>query len=218
MLPTCGASGGVRRFATPRTTTARPVDLGIIMKILMPLSRLIACLFLLCLSQIAAAQSSYKLNPGDVLQIDVWNEDSLSREALVLPDGYISFPLAGNIKVGGHTSADAADELAKALGKYLKDAPQVTIAIKQLSGNKVYVLGKVNRPGEYPINRPTDVMQALAMAGGLNSFAAENDINILRRNENGKQVAIPFEYGEVKDGDDLKTNILLQSGDVVVVR
>jgi polysaccharide export outer membrane protein len=87
-----------------------------------------------------------------------------------------------------------------------------------LDGNKIYVLGKVQRPGEFPMNRQTDIMQALALAGGLNQFAAENKIVVLRRDSNGVQKAIPFEYGEVKGGDELQTNILLQSGDVVVVR
>ena len=84
------------------------------------------------------------------------------------------------IKVGGVTSVEASTALADALGKYLKDVPTVTISVLQLAGNKIFVLGKVNRPGEFPINRPTDVMQALAMAGGLNTFASENGINILR--------------------------------------
>ena len=188
------------------------------MRKLTDLSRVFVSLVLIVCGQAAFAQPSYKLNPGDVLHIDVWNEETLTREITVLPDGFISFPLAGTVKLGGLTTVEAGEALADALGKYLKDEPTVTVSVLQLAGNKIYVIGKVNRPGEFPINRPTDVMQALAMAGGLNAFASENSINVLRRKENGDQVAIPFEYGEVKDGDKLKTNILLQSGDVVVVR
>ena len=188
------------------------------MKKLNVFSRLLLGLMVIGITQLSAAQPSYRLNPGDVLQISVWNEETLTREIVVLPDGFISFPLAGNVKVGGYTSEEASAALAEALGKYLKDAPTVTVSVLQLAGNKIYVLGKVNRPGEFPINRPTDVMQALAIAGGLNTFASENNISVLRRNEAGEQVAIEFEYGEVKEGDDLQTNILLKSGDVVVVR
>jgi polysaccharide export outer membrane protein len=148
---------------------------------------------------------SYKINPGDAMNIYVWNEESLTRDVVVSPDGFISFPLAGQIQAGGKTSAELEGALAAALGKYLKDEPTVTASLIQLEGNIVYVLGKVNRPGPYPINRPTDVTQALAMAGGLNQFAAENSIKI------------EFEYGDVKDGDALETNILLKAGDVVVV-
>lgn len=180
--------------------------------------RVVFSVLLICLAPLAAAQSAYLLNPGDAIRIDVWNEESLSREMLILPDGKISFPLAGELQFGGLSVAAAEKALAEALSKYLKDMPTVTVSVMELRGNKIYVLGKVNRPGEFPINRPTDVMQALAMAGGLNTFAAENDINVLRRDASGKQVAIPFEYGEVKAGEELDTNILLKSGDVVVVR
>lgn len=218
-MPPCGATGGMRRF--PPFKIGREADeCGHNKMKVIESMRTAICLLLLCLAPLAMAQagSGYKLNPGDLLRIDVWNEESLSREMLILPDGQLSFPLAGNLKAGGLTVAELEDALAEALGKYLKDKPTVTVAVAELRGNKIYVLGKVNRPGEFPINRPTDVMQALAMAGGLNTFAAENDINVLRRDEAGKQVAIPFEYGEVKGGDELQTNILLQSGDVVVVQ
>lgn len=166
----------------------------------------------------AGAVSSYLINSGDILEIFVWNEEELRREVVVRPDGFISLPLAGQIQAGGKTPDQLEAAVAEALGKYLKDVPHVTASVIQLAGYKIYVLGKVNRPGEYPINRQTDVMQALALGGGLNQFAAENKIVVLRRDANGVQRAIDFEYGEVKAGDDLETNILLQSGDVVVVR
>ena len=166
----------------------------------------------------AGTGSSYLINSGDILEIFVWNEEELSRQAIVRPDGYISLPLAGQIAAGGRTPDQLEKAIAEALGKYLKDAPQVTASVRQLDGNKIYVLGKVQRPGEFPMNRQTDIMQALALAGGLNQFAAENKIVVLRRDATGVQRAIDFEYGEVKGGDDLETNILLQSGDVVVVR
>ena len=169
-------------------------------------------------AQAVVANPSYKINPGDILRIDVWNEESLTREIAVSPDGYISFPLAGSLKMGGNTVTDNEAALSEALGKYLKDKPTVTVTVQQLLGNKIYVIGKVNRPGEYPINRPTDVMQALSVAGGLNTFAAESKILVLRRINTGEQISIPFDYSDVKAGEDLQSNIVLQSGDVVVVR
>jgi polysaccharide export outer membrane protein len=165
----------------------------------------------------ARAEEAYSLNPGDILKILVWNEEQLITETIIRPDGFISMPLAGNIKAGGLTVNQLEQSLATALGKYLKDAPSVTVNPIRLDGNKISVIGKVNRPGEYLINRPTDVMGALALGSGLNQFAAENSIKILRRNENGEQKAIPFRYGDVKSGEELETNILLKAGDIVVV-
>jgi polysaccharide export outer membrane protein len=179
--------------------------------------RLFVIALLLHISSSTVAQAPYRINPGDILLVFVWNEKDLTQEILVRPDGMISLPLAGQLMAGGLTPAEVEKNIADGLSKYLKDKPAVTVALKQTVGHKIYVLGKVNRPGEFPINRPTDIMQALALAGGLNAFAAENSITILRRDKEGKQTAIVFEYGEVKDGDDLETNILLESGDIVVV-
>lgn len=175
------------------------------------------CFLLLMLSLSSLAEDTYLLNPGDVLRVFVWNEESLTQELLVRPDGYISMPLVGHIKAGGRTPGDVEAALTEQLSRYLKDKPTVTVSLQAISGNRIFVLGKVNRPGEYPIVRPTDVMQALSIAGGLNSFAAENNIVILRRDTDGSQEAIPFQYGRVKGGRDLDTNIVLQAGDVVVV-
>ena len=187
------------------------------MKTKRALFHLIVLLSLTVIHPLKAQEPDYKINPGDVLDVFVWNEESLTRQVVVRPDGYISMPLAGQIAAGGMSVKVVEDSLTSALAKFLKDRPTVTVSLMKLEGNKIYVLGKVNRPGEYIINSPIDVMQALALAGGLNAFASENNINVLRRKTNGKQVAIPFEYGEVKEGDDLETNIILLSGDIVVV-
>jgi polysaccharide export outer membrane protein len=180
--------------------------------------RLLIIGFLLSISFFTRADTpSYHVNPGDILIVYVWNEKDLQQEVLVRPDGTISIPLAGQVQAGGLAVPDIEKSLASALSKYMKDEPSVTVMIKQTAGYSIYVIGKVNKPGQFPINRPTDVMQALAMAGGLNTFAAENNINILRREKDGTQKAIPFRYSDVKSGDQLQTNIVLQSGDVVVV-
>ncbi len=174
--------------------------------------------FLLLTSTLSIADTaSYRINPGDILIVYVWNEKDISQEVLVRPDGTISIPLAGQVQAGGLSVPEVEKNLTTALTKFMKDQPTVTIMIKQTAGNIIYVLGKVNRPGQFPINQPTDVMQALAMAGGLNAFAAESSINVLRRDKDGNQKAIRFRYSDVKSGDELQTNIVLQSGDVVVV-
>ena len=159
--------------------------------------------------------SSYIVQPGDILQISVWKEKDLEREVLVRPDGGLTFPLAGDIQATNKTTEQVRKEIVAKLTRYIPD-PVVTVAAKQALGNRIYVVGKVARPGEYIASRYVDVMQAIGMAGGLSVFAAANDIVILRRTD-GIETAIPFKYGQVEDGRKLKQNIFLQSGDVVVV-
>lgn len=166
---------------------------------------------------VAAQVESYRVNPGDELRIDVWNEESLSRKVLVRPDGIISLPIAGEIDTRGRSPSSVAEAVADALGEFMKDRPRVVVSLIEARGNQIYVLGKVDKPGRFLIHAETDVMQALALAGGLNSFADEDDIRILRRDANGIQRAIPFRYSEVKAGRELETNVLLRSGDLVVV-
>jgi polysaccharide export outer membrane protein len=86
----------------------------------------------------------------------------------------------------------------------------------EINSLKAYVIGKVGKPGEFFINQETTVMQLLAKAGGLNPFASDGNIKILRQKDN-KIIKIPFDYGEVEKGKNLEQNIILQPGDVVVV-
>jgi polysaccharide export outer membrane protein len=101
------------------------------------------------------------------------------------------------------------------LQKYIP-SPPVSVAVKQIGGNRIYVLGRVNRPGDFPLNNPLDVMQAISLAGGVTPYAAINDIVILRR-QNGRQESHRFRYSDIARGRDLEQNIQLQSGDTVVV-
>jgi len=160
-------------------------------------------------------QANYVVQPGDILDISVWKEKDLQKELMVRPDGGINFPLAGEISASGKTLEQLQKELASKLARYVPD-PVVTVAVKESRGNKIYVVGKVNKPGEFASNRSIDVMQALSMAGGPNPYASVNKIKILRR-ENGVLKAIPFKYSKVEKGEDLEQNITLQGGDVVVV-
>jgi polysaccharide export outer membrane protein len=162
-----------------------------------------------------AAPQDYKLQAGDVLNISVWKETDLQSEVLIRPDGGVSFALAGEMAAAGHSVAELTAELEKRIRKYVPDAV-VTVAVKAATGNRVYVLGKVNKPGDFPLSRPIDVAQALSLAGGMTPFADSDSIRVLRR-ENGRQTAISFHYGDIEHGRRLEQNILLQSGDTVVV-
>ena len=162
-----------------------------------------------------AAIPAYQIGPGDVLNISVWKEEGLQQEVLIRPDGGMSFPLAGDIQAGGKSIAELQALLASKIKRYIPD-PVVTVAVRQIQNNKIFVVGKVNRPGEYVATLYVDVMQALAMSGGLNAYASSNNIKILRR-VNGQVKSIAFEYDDVAKGKELQQNIILKSGDVVVV-
>lgn len=162
-----------------------------------------------------AVESDYTLNAGDVLQVTVWKEDGLDREVLVLPDGSISFPLAGTIAARGKTATEVQAEIVERLKKYIPDA-SVAVSVKAALGNVIDVIGQVLKPGELTLGHRITVMQALSMAGGLTPYASESNIIILHM-VNGKEVSIPFPYDDVKRGKSLDKDIVLSPNDVIVV-
>lgn len=157
----------------------------------------------------------YRIGAEDILQISVWKEPELLREVLVRPDGGITFPLAGDVVAAGKTPAELREEITQRIQKYIPDAV-VTVSVTKLSGFRIYVIGKVKTPGQFVIGRYVNVLQALTLAGGVNPYAAQKDIKVLRK-INGKETVFPFNYTEVKDGENLGQNINLQNDDVVVV-
>jgi polysaccharide export outer membrane protein len=159
--------------------------------------------------------STYRVGPEDLLEISVWREDALKKEALVRPDGGISYPLVGEVQAAGKTVLEIRNEIARRLEPYIPE-PVVTVSVVKIGSQRVYVLGKVNKPGDFPVGRYVDVLQALSMAGGPTAFADSNEIRIVRR-EGEREIALPFEYGRVVRGQKLEQNIRLRAGDVVVV-
>jgi polysaccharide export outer membrane protein len=166
-------------------------------------------------SVVNAADAGYAVKPGDVLEISVWKEPDLQRTVLVRPDGMFSFPLVGEIDARGKSVSELNKLVSDRLGKYIADAV-VTVSLTEVKGNKIFVIGQVNKPGEFIVNPSVNVMQALSMAGGVTAFAATNDIKIIRRSGTTQQ-ALPFQYGDVVRGKSLNQNIDLTSGDIVVV-
>ena len=162
-----------------------------------------------------AAEDAYALNPGDVLEVSVWKEEGMQRDVLVLPDGRISFPLAGHLQAAGKSAEQVEKILAQRLMRYFPD-PVITVTVKSVGGYTIYVIGQVRQSGRFSVGQRTDVMQALSLAGGFTEFADGDNIKILRR-EGGKQSILPFDYSDVEKGRELESNILLRSGDVVVV-
>jgi polysaccharide export outer membrane protein len=165
--------------------------------------------------QASNSEQGYQLGPEDILLISVWKDEHLTREVVVRPDGLISFPLVGDVPAEGRTVEELRLDLAKRLIKYIP-AVNITVAVVKPLSYKVYVVGRVAKPGEFLVGHYTDVLQALSLAGGLTPFAAENDIKIVRR-VMGQQQTFPFRYSDVRKGTDLDQNIILQRGDVVMV-
>lgn len=167
--------------------------------------------------QLLAQQApDYTLNPGDTLDIAVWKEEDISKkDVIVRPDGKFSFPLAGQVVARGRTVAEIEAEIATRLKRYIAE-PVVSVAVKNLDGCRVYVIGQVSKAGSFVMNPRVNVLQALSLAGGMTPFAAVNDISVLR-GSGESQRALPFHYGEVVKGRNLSQNVLLEPGDVVVV-
>lgn len=168
------------------------------------------------LSVSSSGEDAYQIGPQDVLEISVWKDEILSRKVTVRPDGFITFPLIGEVLVEGRTVGALAKEMDERLTQFVSD-PRITIAVSEVNSFRIFVIGKVNKPGGFQIGQYTDVMQALSLAGGLTPFAREGSMKVLRRGKQGDQTTFPFDYGEVLKGKNLEQNIVLQRGDVVMV-
>ncbi|MEQ1531459.1 MAG: polysaccharide biosynthesis/export family protein [Methylococcales bacterium] len=160
--------------------------------------------------------NSYKLAPGDLLEISVWKEEDLHKQVVIAPDGSISLPLVDTMIAAGKTTTELKQLISDKLVSYMAD-PAVNVSLIKNDGNTIFVIGKVNRPGQFMTNRYIDVLQAISLAGGLTVFAKESSIHVLRRTGNTIKV-FDFDYDDVLDGENLNQNIILEPGDTVTVR
>lgn len=157
----------------------------------------------------------YLIGKGDTLQIRVWGQEALATDTVVRPDGKISLPLLGDIHVEGLTIDVLKDDLDRRFGEFI-NAPNASVLVRDIQSMKVYILGEVVRPGEYPLSARTDVLQAIAMAGGFTIYAKKTRIEILR-NQGDERIKIYCNYNQVISGKNIDQNIPLMPGDVVVV-
>jgi polysaccharide export outer membrane protein len=186
--------------------------------------RLVAAVFgaLLALVANASAQTSaYRLQPGDTINITVWQDQKLDRQVVVGPDGSISVPLVGRIQAGGQTLQAVEDQLRRKLQPNYSAELDVNVALSTVTAKEnlasIFVTGEVNRPGSYPLPaQGTTALQAIALSGGFSPFAATRRIQIVR-NFNGQTAEFTFNYDDFMSGRDLGGNIDLRAGDVVVV-
>jgi polysaccharide export outer membrane protein len=157
----------------------------------------------------------YVIGPEDVLFVSFWRDESMSGEAVVRPDGKITLRLLNDIEVVGLTPEQLRERLARDATKFLEE-PAPTVIVKQINSRKVFITGEITKPGPYPLNSPTTVIQLITLAGGLNEYAKGEEIGILR-SENGKTVRLPFNYKQVREGKKLEQNVPLKPGDTVIV-
>ena len=166
-------------------------------------------------SKMPAVSPEYRVGETDTLQITVWKEPDFSKTVNVRPDGMISLPLIGEVKVIGMTSGEIQDVVASNLKAYLLN-PLVTVEITEIKSRRVFITGEVVRPGLYPLGGPITVLQLIAQAGGFTPFAKRKSIVVLCQ-ENGQPQKRPFNYTEVVHGKAAEQNILLTPGCTVVV-
>lgn len=159
--------------------------------------------------------AEYKIGPQDVLKIDVWKEDQLTRAIPVRPDGKITLPLLNDVQAAGLTPMELSSAIRDGLKKYINE-PQVTVTVTEINSRRIYVTGEVVRAGAYPLLPDMSVLQALSTSGGVTQFARVKNIYVLHT-ENGKQVKHPFNYKDAVNGKKPEENLMLQPGDVIVV-
>ena len=160
----------------------------------------------------------YQLGPEDVLEVIVWKNPDLSKVVTVRPDGKISLPLIGDIPATGFTSVQVKDDIAERLREFYKESPQVSIIVQNANSYVIYILGQVERPGQYTVKRGTTFLQALALAGGFTPFAATNEILVLRNGSSDyQQRAAMIRYKDILAGKYQENNILLKSGDTIII-
>jgi len=158
---------------------------------------------------------AYKIGPQDLLKIDVWKEEQLTRTVPVRPDGKITLPLLNDVQAAGLTPMELAGVISDQLKKYINN-PQVTVSVTEINSRRVYVTGEVTRPGSMPLLPNMTVLQALSTSGGFTQFARTKNIYVLRTTD-GKQEKLPFNYKEVVNGRKPEQNLMLKPGDVIVV-
>jgi polysaccharide export outer membrane protein len=160
--------------------------------------------------------AQYTVGIDDVLAINVWKEQELTRSVPVRPDGKISLPLVGELQAAGRTPVQMEQEIASRLHNFITD-PEVTVIVQQSNSQKINVLGQVTKPGAYAYTVAPTVVDAIAAAGGLRDFAKKKGITVLRSKPGGGQDRISFNYSDFLKGKNSAQNVKLEPGDTVVV-
>nr|MBF0221282.1 polysaccharide biosynthesis/export family protein [Desulfobulbaceae bacterium] len=157
----------------------------------------------------------YVIGLGDQLQIMVWKEPELSHSTFVRIDGRISLPLVGDVFAAGKTIKVFRGELEGLLSQVVAE-PAVSVMLLQSKSWRYYILGQIKQPGEFPIDYPITLLQAIARSGGFMEWAKKDEIIIIRRTDD-KDTIVKFNYDSLVKGENLAQNIILQPGDTIIV-
>ena len=166
-------------------------------------------------ASIAADSDNYIIGPEDVLYIYVWKEENLSRTVPVRIDGMISIPLVDDIKAAGMTPLQLKEVLLAKLREFV-ETPDVTIIVTEANSYRVYVQGEVKTPGVFKLRTETSLVQLIIMAGGFTDWANQKKITIMRK-EGGKDSRIVVNYKKIVEGDEGAKDVMLKSGDIVII-
>ena len=164
----------------------------------------------------AESALGYRIGPGDMLKIVVWKHEELGAQVAVRPDGAVSLPLVGDVRATGRSAIEIAGDVQQRLHRFYQDDPPVTVQVQEVKSYKIYVVGEVNKPGEFAPSQEVTVLMSISLAGGFTRFADPDRIVIVRRDARGER-RIPFDYSAVVQQGDLQENIALELGDTVVV-
>ncbi len=163
----------------------------------------------------SASDDSYLIGPGDILSIDVWKEPDLSKQVSVRLDGHISLPLVNDVEAAGLTSTELREQLTQKYKDFV-DVPEVSVTVLESRSKRIYVLGKIRKPGEYALQKNMTVVQAISLAGGLAEWADSSDIKLIRKIK-GTEKTFRVDYDAIVSGEDLAQNVQLQPDDTIFV-
>jgi polysaccharide biosynthesis/export protein len=163
-----------------------------------------------------AHDDKFVIGNDDVLAISVWKEPDLTKSVPVRSDGKISLPLVGETQASGKTPLQLEHDLTEKLKGFIT-APQVNVTVEKVNSRKFNVLGEVTKPGSYPLTTTTTIMDSIAIAGGFRDFAKKSGVYVLRKNTDGQESRLKFNYKDFIKGKDVAQNIKLEPNDTVIV-
>lgn len=187
----------------------------------------------LFLANAAVAQDGYRIQPGDVLAVEVLQDPSLNRELIVLPDGSISFPFIGTLQAGGRSIDDVAASISQGIASNFAVTPNVFLTVREARVQRpapatggvpaaprtisVYFLGEVSSPGAREMAPGTTLLQGLAQSGGFTNFAALRRLQLRRTDPvTGQETVVEFDYRAIQRGAVVSGNVVLADGDVIL--